>query len=157
MTDLAALRARYLEGTRLVERLVAGLAPGDLDRHAPGSWSARQVIHHLADSEAQSYVRLRRLLAEPAGSLIQGYDEAAWAAEPLLGYEELPIEAPLAVFSAVRDASATLLDRIGDTDVERWGTHSESGRYSLARWLELYTRHPFDHGDQLERAVRGEA
>jgi hypothetical protein len=51
----------------------------NLDRHVEGGWSARQVIHHIADSEAQSYARLRRLLAEPAGSVIQGYDEAAWA------------------------------------------------------------------------------
>jgi hypothetical protein len=157
MSDLAALRARYLEGTHHVERLVATLGSDDLDRHAPGSWSARQVIHHLADSEAQSYGRLRRLLAEPDGSVIQGYDESAWAAAPLLGYETLPIESSLAVFSAVRNASAVLLERITDTDLERWGTHTESGRYPLGRWLEIYARHPFDHADQLERAVRGEA
>ena len=51
----------------------------NIDLHVEGGWSARQVIHHIADSEAQSYARLRRLLAEPAGSCIQGYDEAAWA------------------------------------------------------------------------------
>ena len=65
----------------------------NLDRHVEGGWSARQVIHHVADSEAQSYARLRRLLAEPAGSVIQGYDEAAWAECAQLGYRVLPIVA----------------------------------------------------------------
>ena len=54
---------------------VAAAQPDQLDRHVEGGWSARQVIHHVADSETQSGIRLRRLLAEPAGSLIQGYDE----------------------------------------------------------------------------------
>ena len=58
-----------------------------LDRHRPDGWCARQVIHHMADSETQSYVRLRRLVAEPAGSIIQGYDEGAWAQNPILGYK----------------------------------------------------------------------
>ena len=157
MSDLAALRARYVEGTGHIVGLVAGLGPDDLDRHAPGSWSARQVVHHLADSEAQSYARLRRLLAEPEGSVIQGYDESAWAEAPVLGYATLPIEPSLAVFVAVRTASAVLLGRITDADLERWGMHTEGGRYTLGRWLELYSGHPFEHGDQLERAVRGEA
>jgi hypothetical protein len=39
--------------------------------HAENEWSARQCIHHMADSEAQSYARLRRLVAEPEGSIIQ--------------------------------------------------------------------------------------
>ena len=56
----------------------ARAVPADrLDSHEPGDWSARQIIHHVADSEAQSYARLRRLLAEPDGAVIQGYDESA--------------------------------------------------------------------------------
>ena len=81
----------------------------NLDRRVKGGWSARQVIHHIADSEAQSYARLRRLLAEPAGSVIQGYDEAAWAECDQLGYEELPVEHSLEVFRAVRAASLDVL------------------------------------------------
>jgi len=82
----------------------------NLDRHVEGGWSARQVIHHIADSEAQSYARLRRLLAEPAGSVIQGYDEAAWAECPQLGYRDLPVVHSLEVFKAVRLASLDVLD-----------------------------------------------
>jgi hypothetical protein len=125
----------------------------NLDRHVEGGWSARQVIHHVADSEAQSYARLRRLLAEPAGSLIQGYDEAAWAESDALGYQTLPIVHSLEVFKAVRLASLDVLSRLRDTDLERYGEHSESGRYTLATWLAVYTQHPRAHAEQLLEAV----
>lgn len=72
-----------------------------IDRRVAGGWTARQIIHHVADSETQSYVRLPRLIAEPEGSLIQGYDEAAWAESDALGYRDLAIEHSLAVFAAV--------------------------------------------------------
>jgi hypothetical protein len=125
----------------------------NLDRHVAGGWTARQVIHHIADSEAQSYARLRRIIAEPAGSVVEGYDVAAWAQCELLGYEELPTEHSLAVFRAVRTASLDVLRRLSERDLERYGEHSESGRYTLAMWLEIYTEHPRAHAAQLFEAV----
>ena len=127
----------------------------DLDRHAPGEWSARQTIHHLADSETMAYTRLRRLAAEPE-PVIQGYDEGAWADSRLLGYAELPVEGSIALLRAVRVGSAALLARLGEADLDRTGTHTEAGPYTLRRWIETYARHPFDHGGQIERAARGE-
>jgi hypothetical protein len=125
----------------------------NLDLHVEGGWSARQVIHHIADSEAQSYARLRRLIAEPPGSVIQGYDEAAWAESAELGYRVLPITHSLEVFKAVRLASLDVLMRLRDADLERFGEHSESGRYTLAMWLDIYTQHPRAHAAQLVEAV----
>ena len=75
----------YEASTKVFLDAVAEMDMAKIDSHAEGGWTARQVIHHVADSEAQSYARLRRLLAEPAGSIIQGYDEAAWAQCPELG------------------------------------------------------------------------
>lgn len=145
--------ADYAAGT---DHFLAALAPvttENLDRHVPDGWSARQVIHHVADSEAQSYARLRRLLAEPVGSIIQGYDEAAWAECATLGYRDLAIENSVAVFRAVRHASLDVLGRIAPSDLERYGEHSEVGHYTLDRWLDVYTRHPHDHAAQLTEAI----
>jgi hypothetical protein len=125
----------------------------NIDLHVEGGWSARQVIHHIADSEAQSYARLRRLLAEPAGSVIQGYDEAAWAECQQLGYRDLPVVHSLEVFKAVRLASLDVLGRLREADLECYGEHSESGRYTLATWLAVYTQHPRAHAQQLLEAV----
>ena len=71
--------AEYEASTKIFLDAVAGIDMTKIDARVEDGWTARQVIHHVADSEAQSYARLRRLLAEPAGSIIQGYDEAAWA------------------------------------------------------------------------------
>ena len=60
--------AAYEAATKSFEEQVAALDRLKLDAKHPEGWSPRQVIHHLADSEAQSYARLRRLVAEPAGS-----------------------------------------------------------------------------------------
>ena len=153
LTDPAslALVARYRAGVALVEDALAGATDADLDRRGPGTddWCARQVVHHLADSETNSYVRLRRLLAEPAPTTIQGYDEAHWAT--VLHYDR-PIEASLAVFRAVRAASGELLDTLVDADLERTGVHSESGTYSLADWLEIYADHAEAHAAQIRAA-----
>ena len=147
----------YQAGTDFFFECVAQVTEANLDNHHPEGWSARQVIHHMADSEVTSYVRLRRLIAEPEGSTIEGYDEAAWAANPVLGYQELPIETSLAAILAVRTASATLLHRITKSDLNRFGIHSESGHYTLAKWLEIYTSHPREHGDQLLRALQSQS
>jgi hypothetical protein len=149
------MQTAYVEATKYFFDCVAKTTSDNLDSHHPEGWSARQVIHHMADSEAQSYVRLRRLLAEPAGSVIQGYDEAAWAESLSLGYATLPIESALAVIAAVRASLALVLEQVTDVDLTRFGTHTESGRYTLADWLEIYTRHPREHGDQLLRALDG--
>lgn len=145
----------YENATKRFEKLVASLSEGELDvKHADG-WSARQIIHHVADSESQSYARIRRLMAEPLGSAILGYDEAAWANDPTLGYEELDVTNSIAVFSAVRASTLDLIRRMESSDLERYGEHSESGRYPVSAWFQSYVRHPDEHAHQLERALKG--
>lgn len=131
------------------------VAAEDLDRHHPEGWSARQIIHHLADSETQSYLRLRRMLAE-LNPVIQGYDEEAWAECTTLGYTELAIEISLRVYEAVRTASAGIIDRLTMADLERTGNHSERGPITVAHWLDMYTRHPREHAQQLAHTLKGE-
>ncbi len=153
--ELAGYIDRYAKATRRFEDLVARLNKVDLDRKHPDGWSPRQIIHHVADSEAQSYAYIRRLIAEPLGSVIPGYDEGAWAQNPALGYEELDIENSFEVFRAVRASTLALVKRLKISDLERYGEHSESGRYTVLEWLNDYTAHPDDHADQLERALQG--
>jgi hypothetical protein len=155
--DMKEAAAAYESASQYFLNLARGITPDLLDVHAENEWSARQCIHHMADSEAQSYARLRRLVAEPEGSIIQGYDEAAWANEPKLGYADGAVENAIAVYAAVRASSLDLVKRLTEEDLEKFGEHSESGKYTIARWLETYTRHPYDHGDQMVRATKGQA
>ena len=127
---------------------VANFPMDDLDKPKNDGWNARQVIHHLADSESQSCARLRRLIAEP-GTTIQGYDENKWATSATLGYKELPIEASLALFKASRESSLQLIKRLTPELLKNAGVHTESGEYTVQKWLDTYTRHPQEHAEQL--------
>jgi hypothetical protein len=86
---------------------------------------------------------------------LQAYDEAAWAAEPRLGYDG-PIEPSLAVFRAVRASSASLLRRLDDDAFARAGYHPEHETYTVQGWLEIYADHAYVHAAQIRRARRGE-
>ncbi len=151
---LSELAARYESGTQAVLDALGDFKEKNLDAKHPEGWSARQVVHHLADSETNSYIRLRRLVGEEEGTLLSGYDEGAWAKNPTLGYEELPIEPSLALFVAVRAASLVIVRRLSDADLNKTGVHSEAGHYSVESWFSSYLAHPFDHASQIERAFK---
>lgn len=146
--DLATAIAAYENATQEFLSAVKKLSDKDLDRSEGDGWSPRQVIHHVADSEAQSYARLRRLIVEP-GTQIQGYDEGAWGEHSTLGYTELPIEISINVFSAVRASSLEILKRLTPEQLNNAGVHSESGEYSINTWLATYIKHPSEHAEQL--------
>lgn len=142
------IAADYQAATREFLSLAESLTDSDLDRSDAEGWTPRQVVHHVADSEAQSYARLRRLIAEP-GTIIQGYDESKWAQTPTLGYTTAPIAGSIAVFAAVRESSYQLLLRLDESQLDNKGTHSESGEYTIRDWIRSYTNHPTDHANQI--------
>lgn len=148
--DIQEIATAYEAATKEFLDIATSVSIEKLDLSDGENWSSRQVIHHCADSEAQSYARLRRLVAEP-NPVIQGYDENLWAKDATLGYTELPIENSIAVFAAVRAASLDIIKRLKPEQLELAGTHSEAGEYSLKRWLENYTRHANNHADQIKR------
>jgi hypothetical protein len=149
----ADLIQRYREGPDVLEQAVAGLTDDELDRRpGPGEWTPREVVHHCADSETMSAIRLRKLLAEDE-PLIQGYDEEEWARR--LHYGERPIAPSLAAVRAARESSASLLEALDEAEWARTGTHSESGPYGVGQWLEIYAAHCHDHAEQIRRTVSG--
>ena len=146
------LAARYEASTQEFLALIATLKESDLDRADSEGWTPRQVIHHVADSEAQSYARLRRLIAEP-GTEIQGYDEGKWAESATLGYSATDVAPSIEVFASVRKSSYQLLQRLSESELENKGVHSESGEYSIRTWLDTYTNHPIDHANQIRQQL----
>jgi hypothetical protein len=149
--DRATLLAQFRTGYAAVEAALEGITDAELDHPPPdGGWTARQVAHHLADSEATAYVRLRRLIAED-DPFIQGYDEPGYARR--LHYDR-PIASSLAVLRGVRASSLSLLESLSPAEWDRRGTHAESGAYSVDRWLEIYANHSHDHAEQI-RAAKG--
>ena len=150
---LDGIAERYRESTELFLRLVNSLNDSELDIADQEGWTPRQVIHHVADSEAQSYARLRRLIAEP-GTMIQGYDEARWAENKDLSYKVVEVSHSIAVIVAVRESSYLLLQRLSADSLNNAGIHSESGAYSVSDWIETYTRHPLEHAEQIRKQLK---
>lgn len=121
-------------------------------RPAPDRWTIHEIIIHITDSEANSYVRCRRFLAEP-GSGVLGYDEGKWAQE--LDYHAQSSSDALELFKWLRHKSYTLIKDLPD---EAWAytvNHSESGLMTLDTWLDIYARHISDHIQQM-RMVYGD-
>ncbi len=144
------LLEQYRDGARALRAVFDDATQDELDRAAPdGGWTARQVAHHLAESDATSFVRLRRLVAEEA-PMIVGYDEELHARR---NHYERPIASALAVVEAVRASSLELLESLTDLEWERAGSHTESGRYSVDDWLRSYATHLHDHAEQIRRAL----
>src|ERR1044071_7985083 len=102
------LIAQYKAGFDEVSRTLADFPQNQLTAHPiPGKWSAAEIVHHLADSETTSSLRLRRLLVEDH-PLIQGYDQDEYAAK--LNYNRRDIDPSLEAFRAARATTAQLLD-----------------------------------------------
>jgi hypothetical protein len=146
----AQLVELYKEGTRVFAEALEGISAGELDaRPGPEEWSAREVVHHMADSEVTAAIRMRRLIAED-GPTIQGYDQEEYAQR--LFYAERPIEASVEAVAAARKTTAEILDRLDEEQWARGGTHTESGPYGVEAWLEIYAAHAHDHAGQIRRA-----
>ena len=140
---------QYKDGYRAVAEALVGATDEELDAHpAPGKWSAREIVHHLADSEMTAAVRLRLLLAVDRPQIV-GFDQDDFARR--LHYDR-PIEASLDAFKTARRTTAEILDRMTDPEWAREGTHTEHGRYTVERWLDIYAKHAHNHADQIRLA-----
>jgi hypothetical protein len=147
--ERSALITKYADGYQEVVNALEGFAPDNLGAHPiPGKWSAKEIVHHLADSETTSAIRLRRLLVED-NPVIQGYDEADYAIK--LKYNERDMAPALEAFRSARSTTAQLLALMSEQDWQRSGTHSESGAYTPEHWLKIYAAHAHNHASQIKR------
>ena len=143
------LITKYKDGYRIVADALAGCTEKELDaRPAPGKWSAREITHHLADSEMIAAIRLRRLITEEQAT-IKAFDQNIFARRL---YYDRPIQASLEAFRAARLSTMEILERMTDTEWARQGTHSESGGYSAEKWLRIYAEHAPTHAEQIRKA-----
>jgi hypothetical protein len=143
------LIAKYAAGYEEVKAALNGFPADSLGAHPiPGKWSAREIVHHLGDSESTSAWRLRRLLVED-NPLIQGYDQDEFATK--LRYNERDMAPALEAFRLARETTMQVIGLMTEDDWKRAGTHSESGAYTTEDWLRIYARHAHNHADQIHK------
>jgi len=131
--SMPGVRAAQIETLRLLpERLraaVAGLNEAQLDTpYRDEGWTVRQVVHHFADSHANSFIK--------------PYDEAAWARLP---DSRLPIDGSLVFIDALHARLVSLLKAMSEEDFQKGFIHPERGRVTLANNLAIYDWHSRHH------------
>jgi len=137
---------QYKDGYRAVAEALVGATDEELDAHpSPGKWSAREIVHHLADSEMTAAVRLRLLIAVDRPQIV-GYDQDEFARR--LHYDR-PIEASLDAFKSARRTTAEILEKMTEAEWSKEATHTEERSYSATRWLEIYAPHAHKHAEQI--------
>lgn len=118
---------------------------------APGKWSVRDVVQHLADSELVGGFRLRIVLAQDRPTLV-GYDQDLWTER--LRYREVDVRDAFEQFTAIRRANLRLWRDLTPADLARAGRHAERGEETLEHMRRLYAGHDLLHLRQLERIRR---
>ncbi|MDE2778619.1 MAG: DinB family protein [Chloroflexota bacterium] len=116
------------------------------DEH--GCWSIHEHLVHIADSEANSYIRCRRLIAEP-GLELMAYDENQWASA--LNYHSMDTEGALELFRVLRRRTWELIHNLPESAWSNTCYHPENGDMTLEDWLDVYERHVAEHVEYMRQ------
>jgi hypothetical protein len=139
----------------LLESAVKGLSDAQLDTpYREGGWTVRQVVHHLADSHMNAFVRMKLILTEEHPAL-KPYDQDRWAA--LVDGAKLPVQSSLAIVRGLHERWVALMESTPESAWLRAGHHPERGDITLEKTLTIYSGHGEKHVQQIAglRAARG--
>jgi hypothetical protein len=151
MSDLLALVERFRRSPELLAVVLTGVFGEEEDfTTAPGKWSIRQIVAHLADTELVFAQRFRQVIAEDNPTLI-AFDQDAWARN--LEYSRRKPKASLETFRRLRAESHELLKDLPESAFERTGNHTERGVVTLRRLVETAADHAESHARQTQ-AIR---
>ncbi|ERI06264.1 YfiT family bacillithiol transferase [Aneurinibacillus aneurinilyticus] len=134
---------KEIEGApALLRESVAGLGDEQLDTsYRPGGWTVRQVVHHLADSHINSYVRFKLALTED-NPTIKPYREEKWAELP---DSKMPIEVSLLLLESLHSRWVTLLRSLSPADLEKTFFYPDSGEIKVGLNIGIYAWHSRHH------------
>ena len=119
---------------------------------APGKWSSREILCHLADCEIVFAMRLRQTMAQPH-HVIQPFDQDDWARQ----YSSFTADAALAVFSALRQWNVMLIRNAPAEAFNKLVSHPERGDMTFQTIVETMAGHDLNHIQQLEKIALGTA
>src|SRR5688500_6608651 len=140
------------EAPDVLGALVQGLSTEQLDyRPAPGKWSIREIVAHLADDELVGGYRIRLILSAP-GTAIQAFDQDVWARTGRYG--TLDISDSLALYRTLRFANLKLLQSLTAQEWDLSGVHAERGIESLRDIARYFAGHDINHFRQIESIRR---
>lgn len=143
--DHVARQAAIAEIRDLPKQLsaaVSGLSDAQLDTpYREGGWTIRQVVHHVADSHMNAFIRARMALTEDKPT-IKPYEEAEWAKLPDAG---LPVGISLAILENLHHRWTIMLELLPEAAFAREMVHPAAGAMSLDKQIQLYAWHGRHH------------
>jgi hypothetical protein len=148
MSEIPAQLERFRRGAELLAVVLTGVFGDEEDfAVAPGKWSVRQIVAHLADAELVGAHRFRQIIAEDNPTLI-AFDQDAWTRN--LDYSRRKPKQSLETFRRLRAENYDLLKALPEEAFDRAATHSENGRMTLRQLLDGYSGHAESHARQLQ-------
>lgn len=142
---------RYESGADALHAVLAGLTDADLDAHpVPGTWSIREIVLHLMDSDLIASYRMKRVIAMDEPTL-QPYDETLF--NQRLMYQRLDANRAAEVFRLNRLLTASMLRLLPEEAFRRTGMHEETGLHTLTDLIRIYADH-LDHHLKFARNKR---
>jgi uncharacterized damage-inducible protein DinB len=125
---------------------IAGLNDAQLDTpYRDGGWSPRQIVHHIADSHINAFVRMKLIMTEDH-PLLKPYDQDSWA--KMNDYTR-DIAPSVAIVTGIQARMADLLEDASETDLTRTANHPDNGTMTLQNFLDLYAEHGNNHVQQI--------
>ncbi len=147
MSEIVEALERFRRGPEVIATVLTGVGPEEADyAPAPGKWTIRQIVAHVADTELVLAQRFRQVVAEDNPTLM-AFDQSAWAER--LDYNRRKPAQSLESFRRLRAENYELLKGLPESAFERTGTHSERGATSIRVLLEDYAQHVESHARQL--------
>ena len=147
MSDISALLERFRRGPEVLAMVLTGVFGEEEDFvPAPGKWTIRQIIAHLADAELVGAHRMRQVIAEDNPTLI-AYDQDAWTRN--LDYQKRKPKQSLETFRRIRAENYDLLKDLPESAFERTGNHTENGPMTLRLLLDGYAQHAESHARRM--------
>ena len=126
-----------------LRRATQGLTDTQLDTpYRPGGWTVRQLVHHVADSHMNAYVRTRLALTEE-NPTIKPYDETKWA--ELTDAKSLPVGVSLSLLDGIHERWVSLLKTLAPAHFSRTLMHPDNGPMTLDNVLDTYSWHGKHH------------
>ncbi len=141
--------SRIKELPAALEEAVRGLDDQQLNTpYRQGGWTPSQVVHHLADSHMNAFIRVKLILTENQPTL-KTYKQNLWAMLP--DAASVSIQTSMIILVGLHRRFAALFESLGDSDWQKSAIHPESGEINIDDLHALYSSHGDNHIAQIKK------
>ena len=133
-----------------LKETVTSLSDEELSKtYREGSWTVRQLVHHIADSQLNMYQRLKLALTDE-NPTVSAFDEVKWAVQP---DTELPIESSIKMLEGLNERIVSLGNNLTEEQLERTFTHQINGEITVAKKIAKLAWHEEHHLAHIKIAL----